>query len=53
MLAQDLSAWTGYNVQLRDPPQLNLFPSPKALLFGVILTSKMNHVVPLMEAKIN
>ncbi|EJF98937.1 hypothetical protein MEI_00104 [Bartonella vinsonii subsp. arupensis Pm136co] len=50
-LAQDLSAWTGYNVQLRDPPRLNLFPYPKALLSGVTLTSKMNHVVPLMEAE--
>ncbi len=50
-LAQDLSAWTGYNVQLRDPPRLNLFPYPKAYLSGVILTSKMNHIVPLMEAE--
>ncbi|GAA5103261.1 AsmA family protein [Bartonella jaculi] len=50
-LAQDLSAWTGYNVQLRDPPRLNLFPYPKAFLSGVTLTSKMNNIVPLMEAE--
>ncbi|WP_019223405.1 AsmA family protein [Bartonella rattaustraliani] len=50
-LAQDLSAWTGYNVQLRDPPRLNLFPYPKVFLSGVILTSKINNVVPLMEAE--
>ncbi|CAF25797.1 AsmA family protein [Bartonella quintana] len=50
-LAQDLSAWTGYNVQLRDPPRLNLFPYPRAFLFGVTLTSKMNNAVPLMEAE--
>lgn len=50
-LAQELSAWTGYNVQLRDPPRLNFFPYPKALLSGVILSSKMDDVAPLMEAE--
>ncbi len=50
-LAQDLSAWTGYNVQLRDPLRLNLFPYPKAYLSGVTLTSKMNNAVPLMKAE--
>ncbi|GAA4660726.1 AsmA family protein [Bartonella pachyuromydis] len=50
-LAQELSAWTGYNVQLRDPPRLNLFPYPKVYLSGVTLTAKMNHIVPLMEAE--
>ncbi|PIT69462.1 AsmA family protein [Bartonella tribocorum] len=50
-LAQELSAWTGYNVQLRDPPRLNLFPYPKAFLSGVTLSSKMDDVAPLMEAE--
>ncbi|WP_336288563.1 AsmA family protein [Bartonella sp. CB60] len=50
-LAQDLSAWTGYDVQLRDPPRLNLFPYPKAFLSGVTLTSKMNSSVPFLEAE--
>ncbi|WP_455479649.1 AsmA family protein [Bartonella sp. B23] len=50
-LAQDLSAWTGYNVQLRDPPRLKLFPYPKAFLSGVTFISKMNNATPLMEAE--
>ncbi|MBB4076199.1 AsmA protein [Bartonella fuyuanensis] len=50
-LAQDLSAWTGYSVQLRDPPQLHLFPYPKAFLSGVTLTSKMDGVAPFMEVE--
>ncbi|PIT70383.1 AsmA family protein [Bartonella tribocorum] len=50
-LAQELSAWTGYNVQLRDPPRLNLFPYPKAFLSGVTLTSKRDNAAPLMEAE--
>ncbi|GAA5100215.1 hypothetical protein GCM10023260_11830 [Bartonella acomydis] len=50
-LAHDLSAWTGYNVQLHDPPRLNLFPYPKAYLSGVTLTSKINHTIPFMEAE--
>ncbi|WP_375701736.1 AsmA family protein [Bartonella sp. AA89HNZF] len=50
-LAQDLSAWTGYNVQLRDPPRLHLFPYPKAFLSGVTLTSKIDDVTPLLEAE--
>ncbi|EJF85820.1 AsmA family protein [Candidatus Bartonella washoeensis] len=50
-LAQELSVWTGYKVQLRNPPQLKLFPYPKAFLSGVSLTSKINNVVPLMEAE--
>ncbi|MCZ2328913.1 AsmA family protein [Bartonella sp. F02] len=50
-LAQDLSAWTGYNVQLRDLPQLNIFPYPKAVLSGVTLTSEIDDVSPLMEAE--
>ncbi|WP_034988834.1 AsmA family protein [Bartonella senegalensis] len=50
-LAQDLSAWTGYHVQLRDPPRLSLFPYPKAYLSGLTLTSKINNTAPLMEAE--
>ncbi|WP_336278869.1 AsmA family protein [Bartonella sp. CB175] len=50
-LAQDLSAWTGYNVQLRDPPRLKLLPYPKAFLSGITLTSKINNAVPLLEAE--
>ncbi|EJF82716.1 AsmA family protein [Bartonella rattimassiliensis] len=50
-LSQDLSAWTGYNVQLRDPPQLHLFPYPKAFLSGVTLTPKIDDITPLMDAE--
>ena len=50
-LAQDLSAWTGYNVQLREAPRLNLFPYPRASLSGVTLTSMTDDSVPLMEAE--
>ncbi|ATP12010.1 hypothetical protein BHOIPH791_01630 [Bartonella henselae] len=50
-LAQDLSVWTGYNVELRDPPRLNIFPYPKAYLSGITLISKMNNAAPLMEAE--
>ena len=50
-LAQDLSAWTGYNVQLREAPKLDLFPYPKASLAGVILTPTNDDTAPLMEAE--
>ncbi|MCZ2203301.1 AsmA family protein [Bartonella sp. A05] len=50
-LAQDLSAWTGHNVQLRNPPRLNLFPYPKAFLSGVTLTPDIDDVIPLMDAE--
>jgi AsmA protein len=36
-LAQELSAWTGYSVELRQPPQLAVFPVFKASLSGVTL----------------
>lgn len=50
-LAQDLSAWTGYNVQLREAPHLDLFPYPKASLSGVTLTPMNDDTAPLMEAQ--
>ncbi|AQX27529.1 MULTISPECIES: AsmA family protein [unclassified Bartonella] len=50
-LAQDLSVWTGYNVQLRDPPRLKIFPYPKAFLSGVTLTPKIENIAPLMEVE--
>lgn len=50
-LAQDLSAWTGYNVQLREAPHLDLFPYPKASLSGVTLTPMNDEAAPLMEAE--
>jgi len=49
-LAQDLSAWTGYNVQLREPPHLSFFPSFEASLTGVVLNRPQSGA-PLMEAQ--
>ncbi|WP_297322064.1 AsmA family protein [uncultured Bartonella sp.] len=49
-LAQDLSAWTGYNVQLREAPRLDLFPYPRASLSGVTLTPMNDESAPLMDA---
>ncbi|WP_110747345.1 AsmA-like C-terminal region-containing protein [Phyllobacterium leguminum] len=37
-LAQDLSAWTGYSVELRQPPHLTVFPVFQASLSGVTLS---------------
>lgn len=37
-LAQELSAWTGYSVELRQPPQLTVFPVFQASLSGVTLS---------------
>ena len=50
-LAQDLSAWTGYNVQLKEAPHLDLFPYPKASLSGVTLTPMNDEAAPLMDAQ--
>lgn len=49
-LAQDLSTWTGYSVQLRQPPQISFFPRPKAVLAGVSLRSSSEHSALLMQA---
>lgn len=49
-LAQDLSAWTGYNVQLREAPHLGIFPYPRASLSGVTLTPMSDDSAPLMDA---
>lgn len=50
-MAQDLSSWTGYNVQLSEAPKLNFFPSPRASLSGVTLTTMNDESAPLMEAE--
>lgn len=50
-LAHDLSTWTGYNVQLRGPPQISVFPSLKASLPGVTLTDETDNGTPLMDAE--
>lgn len=50
-LAQELSVWTGYNVQLRDPPHISIFPAFKASLSGVTLTDATDNGTPLMDAE--
>ncbi|UXM95598.1 AsmA family protein [Bartonella sp. HY329] len=50
-LAQDLSTWTGYNVQLREPPKISFFPKLQAALQGVSLSDASDDSRPLMEAE--
>jgi len=49
-LARDLSSMTGYNVQLREPPRIRIFPF-QANLGNVILTDDNPSDAPLMEAR--
>lgn len=49
-LARDLSTWDGYNVQLRGPPYISIFPSFQASLSGVTLTDAIDNGTPLMDA---
>ncbi|UXN02806.1 AsmA family protein [Bartonella sp. HY406] len=50
-LAQDLSTWTGYNVQLREPPKISFFPKLQAALQGISLSDASDDSRPLMEAE--
>lgn len=50
-LAQDLSVWTGYNVQLREPPKISFFPKLQAALSGVTLSDASDDSNPLMDAE--
>jgi len=50
-LAHDLSSMTGYNVQLREPPQITVFPSFQASLPHVVLTDNSQANAPLMHAE--
>ncbi|KAA6404561.1 AsmA family protein [Candidatus Tokpelaia sp.] len=50
-LAHDLSSMTGYNVQLREPPQITVFPSFQASLPHVVLTDNSQANAPLMNAE--
>ncbi len=51
-IAQEISAWTGYSVELRQAPRLKVFPVMSASLGGVTL-SKMTEQgqKPLMSAE--
>lgn len=49
-LAQELSAWTGYSVELRQPPRLTVFPVFQASLSGVTLSKVGQSGQPFMSA---
>ena len=50
-LAQNISAWTGYSVEIRQPPRMSFFPVFRASLSDVTL-SKMNEAnAPFMAAE--
>ncbi|PWL18878.1 AsmA family protein [Falsochrobactrum shanghaiense] len=50
-VAQEISAWTGYSVELRQAPRLRVFPVLRASLSGVTLSKVSGHGAgPLMSA---
>lgn len=42
-VAQEISSWTGYNVELREAPRLTVFPVLKASLNGVTLSKQTDN----------
>lgn len=50
-LAHNLSSLTGYNVQLREPPQVSVFPGFHAVLPDVLLTDNSQSGAALMRAE--
>jgi len=50
-LARDLSSMTGYNVQLREPPHITVFPSFQASLPHIVLTDDSAAGAPLIYAQ--
>lgn len=50
-LAQNISAWTGYSVEIRQPPRLSFFPVFRASLSDVTLSKISNTTVPFMAAE--
>jgi len=51
-LARELSVWTGYDVQLRKPPRISIFPFFQVSLPEVLLTHTNNSSrIPLMDAQ--
>lgn len=50
-LAQNISAWTGYSVEIRQPPQLRFFPVLRASLSDVTLSKTGEAVAPFMVAE--
>lgn len=50
-VAQEISAWTGYSVELREAPRLKVFPVLRASLNGVTLSKLTDQgQIPFMSA---
>ena len=50
-LAQNISAWTGYSVEIRQPPRLSFFPVFRASLSDVTLSKMGDANIPFMAAE--
>ena len=50
-LAQNISAWTGYSVEIRQPPRLSFFPVFRASLSDVTLSKIGDTNAPFMAAE--
>ncbi len=50
-LAQNISAWTGYSVEIRQPPRLSFFPVFRASLSDVTLSKMGDANAPFMVAE--
>ena len=50
-LAQNISAWTGYSVEIRQPPRMSFFPVFRASLSDVTLSKMGDTSAPFMTAE--
>lgn len=50
-LAQNISAWTGYSVEIRQPPRMSFFPVFRASLSDVTLSKMGDTNAPFMTAE--
>lgn len=50
-LAQNISAWTGYSVEIRQPPRMSFFPVFRASLSEVTLSKMGDTNAPFMTAE--
>ena len=50
-LAQNISAWTGYSVEIRQPPRMSFFPVFRASLSDVTVSKMGDNNTPFMAAE--
>ncbi len=50
-LAQNISAWTGYSVEIRQPPRMSFFPVFRASLSDVTVSKMGDTNTPFMAAE--